>query len=139
MVYHIKDAFNKEFAPDEQRSQWEWAKSRLIARHDTGQAYMHFNRPKDQWSGNKDQPCVMFGQFTIRNKKLNLTVSMRSNDVIYGTPYNWGYFIELMYRMIEELHEAGINVTIGTLHHFATSIHIYDKHYQLAKTMCVLP
>lgn len=129
MVYHLKDAGNEMFSTDEMRSQWEWAKSRLVKRSDTGQAYLHFNRPKDQWDGNLDQPCVMFGQFIIRNQELNMTVSMRSNDLFFGTPYNWAYFIELMYRMCDELQEVYPSLKVGTLHHFATSLHIYEKHY----------
>lgn len=130
MVYYIRDAGNG-------LSQWEWAKSRLLARRDTCQAVMHFNRPKDQWDGNLDQPCCMYSQFLIRSDPrdaeklwLHLSVSMRSNDLWFGTPYNWAYHIELMYRMAEELQETYPGLQVGNLYHHATSLHIYKRHYK---------
>ena len=68
MVYHLKDAGNDNFIDkDDFMSQWDWAKNRLLLLKKTNQAYIHFNRPKDQWNNNLDQPCCMFIQFQISN------------------------------------------------------------------------
>lgn len=134
MVYHLKDAGNKEFDSDIM-SQWEWAKSRLKLCKNTGQAYLHFNRPKDQWKNNLDQPCTMFIQFIIRENKLHLYGYMRSNDVVYGMPYNILYFIELMYRMRDELLEVYPMLEIGNYIHNTTSLHYYTKHESKVKDM----
>ena len=134
MVYHMRDAGNEEYQ-DEHKTQWEWAKSRLVRYKNSNQAIMHFNRPIHQWDDNKDQPCTMFVQFFIRNDKLHFSSYMRSNDAVYGTPYNISYFIKLMYRMCEELQETYPLLVVGNLTHNVTSIHIYKKHMSKVKAM----
>ena len=98
MVYHLRDAGNPKFDPKSMMTQWEWCKNRLSKNLYTLQAIMHFNRPKDQFKDNLDQPCTVFTQFTVENNKLNFHSFMRSNDVIYGTPYNIAYFCLLQKR-----------------------------------------
>ena len=136
MVYHTKDAGNLKYQPEQGLlSQWEWAKNRLIERADTGQAIMHFNRPSHQWTKNRDQPCTVFIQFIIRENKLHLFGFMRSNDVVYGTPYNISYFIRLMYRMIGELKPYYPDLKVGNYTHSATSLHIYKRNLDKVKNM----
>lgn len=136
MVYHLKDAHNKMYGPnDKPQSQWEWAKDMLIRNKNTCQAYCHFNRPKDQWKGNLDQPCTMFIQFLIRDDELHLLGFMRSNDIVYGTPYNILYFVKLMYRMIDELKDVYPNLVIGNYVHHVTSIHYYKRSADRVKQM----
>lgn len=136
MVYHLKDARNKMYGPtDKPQSQWEWAKDMLIRNKDTCQAYCHFNRPKDQWKGNLDQPCTMFIQFLIRNDELHLMGFMRSNDIVYGTPYNILYFVKLMHRMIDELKDVYPDLVIGNYIHHVTSIHYYKRSEDRVKQM----
>lgn len=136
MVYHLKDAHNSMFAPnDTPQSQWEWAKDMLIRNKNSCQAYCHFNRPKDQWKGNLDQPCTMFIQFLIRNNELHLMGFMRSNDIVYGTPYNILYFVKLMYRMIDELKDVYPELVIGNYVHHVTSIHYYKRSEDRVKQM----
>lgn len=134
MVYHLKDAGNQEFDP-EFISQWDWAKSRLILLKKTNQAYLHFNRPKDQWMENLDQPCCMNIQFQIRDDKLNLIVNMRSNDLVYGVPYNMLYFVKLMFRMVDELKSVYPNLIVGDYYYNATSLHFYLKHRDKVESM----
>jgi thymidylate synthase len=126
MVYHLRDT-------PESLSQWEWALNRLRLNLSTNQAYLHFNRPKDQWNENLDQPCCLAIQFLIRDKKLNLIAYMRSNDLVYGTPYNILYFVKLMHRMLRELNDPELK--IGNYYHHATSIHIYKKHLGKVRKM----
>ena len=62
---------------------------------------------------------------------------MRSNDVIYGTPYNLAYFKILQERMLDYLNtECGHNLEFGYLHHNATSIHLYEDKIDIAKKIC---
>ena len=70
MVHHLRDT------PDG-ISQFEWAYRRLIEDKDTRQSYMHFNRVKDQYEGNNDQPCTVYCQFIIRDNFLYLFSYMR--------------------------------------------------------------
>ena len=134
MVYHLLDAGNDSFSKNKV-SQWEWAFTRLKEEQNTCQAILFFSRPKDQWFGNKDIPCTVYIQFLIREDKLNLYGYMRSNDLIYGTPYNINYFIILLYRMREQLLPFYPNLKIGTYTHHATSLHIYKRNYDKVKEM----
>lgn len=134
MVYHLKDAGNPCF-DTELCSQWEWAKKRLLLLKKTNQAYLHFNRPKDQWNQNLDQPCCMHIQFQIRDEQLHLYVSMRSNDLVYGVPYNMLYFVKLMHRMCNELKSKYPDLTVGNYYYHTASLHFYLKHSDKVKSM----
>jgi len=137
MVYHLRDGGNDKFTKDgEFMSQWEWCQNRLRKNLYTLQAIMHFNRPKDQYIENLDQPCTVFCQFTVEDDKLNFHSFMRSNDIIYGTPYNLAYFKLLQGRMLEYLNkECGANLRFGYLHHNITSVHLYENKIDIAKSI----
>lgn len=135
MVYKLKDAGNSKFS-DNFQSQWDWAKSRLLLLKKTNQSYLHFNRPQHQWDENLDQPCCMFIQFQIRDNRLSLYVNMRSNDAVYGLPYNLLYFVKLMHRMLAELKAVKYpELTLGDLFYHTTSLHYYMKHAQRMRDM----
>ena len=134
MIYYLKDAGNSDFDTGFM-SQWEWAKNRLLLLKKTNQAYLHFNRPKDQWNGNLDQPCCLSIQFQVRNEKLNLYVRMRSNDLVYGVPYNMLYFVKLMHRMVSELKEKYPDLVSGDYFYHSASLHFYLKHKDKVKNM----
>lgn len=135
MVYHLRDAGNGKFGAN-MTSQWEWCKDRLSRNIHTLQAIMHFNRPKDQFVGNLDQPCTVFTQFTVEGGRLNFHSFMRSNDVIYGIPYNIAYFKVLQGRMLDYLNrECGANLGFGYLHHNVTSLHLYEDKVDIAKSI----
>jgi thymidylate synthase len=135
MVYHLKDAGDPNFT-SQHMSQWEWCQHSLLNNPHTLQAIMHFNRPKDQYVDNLDQPCTVFTQFTVTDDKLNFHSFMRSNDIIYGTPYNLAYFKLLQGRMIQFLHENGYpNIGWGFLHHNVTSLHLYEDKIDIAENI----
>jgi thymidylate synthase len=116
-------------------SQWEWAYNSLIEDKDTRQAIMHFNMPEHQRQGNKDFVCTLTGIFQIRENKLNFTVNMRSNDAILGTPTDIPFFCVLQIQMLELLKSTYPDLKLGTYTHFAHSLHIYERHFQLVEEM----
>ena len=117
------------------RTPWQWAKSSLIADKDTRQAFMRFSLPEHQWKGNKDQTCTMHANFLIREDKLNLSVVMRSNDLVLGLVYDLPWFCSLMDRMIEELREHYPTLSKGTYTHTVHSLHIYERNEEMVKKM----
>ncbi len=125
MVFFLRDT-------PEEMSQYEWCCDRLSKNLHTLQAYVHFNRSKDQFTENLDQPCTMFCQFTVEDNKLNFHSYMRSNDVIYGTPYNLAYFVHIMRKMLEYLKMQGHDLEMGYLHHNVTSLHLYEDKIDIA-------
>ncbi|MDF2437768.1 MAG: thyA [Bacteroidota bacterium] len=78
----------------------------------------------------KDVACVCTIQFLIRNEKLDAIVNMRSNDLIWGFPYDV-YFL----TMLQELLSLELEVEIGKYYHNVGSMHIYEKHFGLGKEM----
>lgn len=118
---------------------WEWAKQSLIKDRHTRQAYLRFSRPDHQWFGNRDQVCTMHGMFLIRNCQLNLSVVMRSNDLVKGLAYDLPFFIFLMEQMTSELRQAYPGLSVGQYRHLSHSLHIYEHEIPKARAMLGLP
>ncbi len=117
------------------RTPWEWAKQSLITDKDTRQAVVRFSLPEHQWVGNKDQTCTMHANFLIREDKLNLSVVMRSNDLVLGLVYDLPWFVSLIDRMVNELKPHYPNLTKGTYTHTVHSLHIYERNEEMVLKM----
>lgn len=121
------------------RTPWEWAKMSLIKDKDTRQAFLRFSLPEHQWVGNKDQTCTMHANFLIRDDKLNLSVVMRSNDLVLGLVYDMPWFVSLIDRMVDELKTHYPNLTKGTYTHTVHSLHIYERNEEMVRKMLGCP
>lgn len=75
-----------------------------------------------------DAACASSLQFMIRESRLEAFVSMRSNDAIWGLPYDVFLFTFLQEMMAREL-----GLELGPYHHYASSLHLYERHFSLAK------
>jgi thymidylate synthase len=75
----------------------------------------------------KDVACANSIQFLVRDNKLNAVVTMRSNDAIWGLPYDIFFF-----TMLQEMLSVTLGLKLGTYYHFAGSLHLYDQHLNLA-------
>lgn len=117
------------------RTPWEWAKQSLLSDKDTRQAIVRFSLPEHAWIGVKDFVCTMHGNFLIREDKLNLSVVMRSNDLVLGLVYDLPWFISLMDRMVEELKPSYPTLTKGSYTHTVHSLHIYERDEEKVKKM----
>lgn len=107
-------------------------------------AVMHINQPADlrraTSSGSKDVPCTMSIQLLIRNRMLHMHVLMRSNDVVWGLPYDVFSFTCLQEAFLYQLQEAGVQVDdLGGYHHTAGSLHVYDTHFGMAEEVSKEP
>lgn len=120
---------------DHGKTQWQWAHDSLVADKDTRQAIMHFNTPDHQYDGNKDFVCTLTGIFQIRENRLNFTITMRSNDIILGTATDVAFFCILQMQMHKLLKEKYPDLKLGTYTHYAHSLHIYERHFDLVKEM----
>lgn len=116
-------------------SQYEWALQSLVTDPNTRQAVMHFNKPKHQYRTNKDFVCTMYANFHIRENLLHMSVFMRSNDVILGTPTDVAFFCSLQLQMLSHLQLFYPELKLGTYTHVANSYHVYDRHYDLLDKM----
>lgn len=79
----------------------------------------------------KDVPCTLTLQFFIRDRKLNLSVNMRSNDLILGfcnDVFQFTMFQELMLRILQ-IDPNFSDLELGYYHHHAGSLHVYQNNY----------
>ena len=83
----------------------------------------------------KDIPCTVAMQWVLRDSKLDCIVYMRSSDIWLGLPYDIFNFTALTSLLLINLRqeEDYANIELGTLHHFAGSLHLYDINYEQAK------
>jgi thymidylate synthase len=86
-------------------------------------AVININVPNVKVIETKDEPCTIALQFLNRDGKLYCTAIMRSNDIWFGTPYDWAFFIELQKYIADRL-----GLGYGTYTHFATSFHMYERN-----------
>lgn len=94
---------------------------------ETRQAVITLRDPYcDLFEKSKDVPCTIAMSFRIRNGKLNMTTHMRSNDLVWGFPYDVIQFCLLQMTIAEEL-----GIENGTYTHHADSLHIYERHAKM--------
>ena len=71
----------------------------------------------------KDIPCTCTLQFMIRAGRLDMIVSMRSNDAFWGLPHD-----VFSFTMLQEIMARMLEIELGEYSHFAGSLHVYDRH-----------
>lgn len=134
LIWKNKSQGNARFE-NVMRTPWEWAKKSLTEDRDTRQAILRFSLPEHSFDGNKDFPCTIAGNFHIRNSKLNLTIVMRSNDLVLGLVYDMPWFVSLIDRMVAELKPVYPDLMGGSYTHIAHSLHIYERDLEKVKRM----
>lgn len=97
--------------------------AKLKGDNDTRQATININDRDDILATTKDVPCTNSLQFLIRDSKLNLIVTMRSNDVLYGLQYD-----VVMFSMLQETIANTLGLEIGFYIHQPGSLHIYKAY-----------
>ncbi len=76
----------------------------------------------------KDVPCTLSWQFMIRDGALEMIVTMRSNDVWLGLPYDAFWNCTVQRIVANEL-----GVKLGSYTHQVGSMHLYERNLQAAK------
>ena len=80
----------------------------------------------------KDVPCNTNVYFKIRKGRLDMTVSCRSNDIIWGT-YGAN---AVHFSVLQEYMAARLGLPIGTYYHLSDSFHAYEEVFE--KTLAVV-
>lgn len=70
----------------------------------------------------EDIPCNVISLLKIRENRLEWTQIMRSNDLVLGMPHNIVQFTSL-----QEVLAGWLDIEVGGYHHFADSLHLYDR------------
>jgi thymidylate synthase len=94
----------------------------LNEKPDTRQATISIYDGKEIDKYATDTPCTYAIQFTILNNKLNMCVTMRSNDLWYGFCNDQYCFSELQRYVAMR-----IDKEVGEYYHFAHNLHLYNN------------
>ena len=119
---------NSNYGYQWQRSDWngisqlDYVVNLLKQNPKTRQAAISIYDGKEHNNYELDTPCTYAIQFTIVNNKLNMCVTMRSNDLWYGFCNDQYCFSRLQLLVSREL-----NIEIGTYYHFAHNLHLYNN------------
>ena len=108
-------------------AQWErgWQLDKVVAmlknNPNTRQAAISIYDGKEISSYKYDTPCTYAVQFTVVNNKLNMCVTMRSNDLWFGFCID-----QYCFSKLQELVSERTGYEMGTYYHFAHNLHIYE-------------
>jgi thymidylate synthase len=69
-----------------------------------------------------DTPCTYAIQFTIVHNKLDMCVTMRSNDLWYGFCND-----QYQFSKLQEMVSKRLNIETGVYYHFAHNMHLYNN------------
>lgn len=105
---------------------------KLMSDHDTRQAVITLWDPaKDNEVGKRDYPCTLSLVFSRGPKGfLELDVTMRSNDVWRGLPYDMFQFTQLQLTLARAL-----GWEPGPYRHHALSLHLYESDLAAASAV----
>ena len=108
--------------------QWDYIVNELKRDPDSRRAVMHLRTPDDSIDAKLDVPCTLALQFFIRDNELHQVVHMRSSDVIFGIAYDVPAF-----TLFQEILANELGVGLGTYTHVSNSLHIYERHFEMAE------
>lgn len=116
------------YAPDDYVDQWRNVVNELKVHPNSRRAVIVLWDPMEdgKFPNSLDYPCNDMIQFLIRNNKLNMIVTQRSSDII------WGYSAinQVEFSLMMQLTASVLGCDLGTYRHQMGSFHIYDRHYE---------
>ena len=109
---------------------WQWKRQNQIdyvinllkENPKTRRAAISIYDAKEHHEYKHDTPCTYAIQFTIVEQKLNMCVTMRSNDLWYGFCND-----QYCFSKLQELIATETGLLIGSYYHFAHNLHLYDN------------
>ena len=108
---------------------WQWSRSDQIDyvidllknEPNTRQAAITILDMKEHNTFTFDTPCTYAIQFTIVHNRLNMCVTMRSNDLWYGFCND-----QYQFSKLQEMISLELGIEQGTYYHFAHNMHLYN-------------
>ena len=108
---------------------WQWQRNAqldmvietLRQKSETRQAAISIYDGKEITNYAHDTPCTYAVQFTIVHGRLDMCVTMRSNDLWYGFCND-----QYCFSMLQGLVAHELNVEPGVYYHFAHNMHLYN-------------
>ena len=108
---------------------WQWERNKqfdyvyklLLDQPNTRQAVITILDMKEHKTFTYDTPCTYAIQFTIVNGRLDMCVTMRSNDLWYGFCND-----QYQFSKLQELMAWRLDIETGVYYHFAHNMHLYN-------------
>jgi thymidylate synthase len=95
----------------------------------TRRAVMSLYDPGRDFVVSKDIPCNNWLHWLVRDGRLHLNIAVRSNDIVWGfsgaNSFGWSVLHDLMANWT--------GVPVGEATYFASSLHLYARHYRRAE------
>lgn len=113
-------------------SQWDDVVSELVRDPDSRRAIINIHTPANSRTNPKDVPCTICLQFLVRDRKLQLHVYMRSNDLVRGFCNDVFQFTMLQELLLRELRQYPVQfdgLELGSYTHTTGSMHVYSEHF----------
>ena len=89
---------------------------------ETRQAAISIYDAKEKAAYQHDTPCTYAVQFTIVNNRLDMCVTMRSNDLWYGFCND-----QYQFSRLQEMVSKRLEIETGVYYHFAHNMHLYNN------------
>jgi len=112
---------------------WQWQRSYndvsqldniikiLTENPESRQATISIYDGKEIHNYEKDTPCTYAVQFTIIHNRLDMCVTMRSNDLWYGFCND-----QYQFSKLQEMISKQLEIETGVYYHFAHNMHLYN-------------
>jgi thymidylate synthase len=100
----------------------------LMARPTSRRAVIQIFDKEDIAVPHKEVPCTTTLQFFVREERLDMVASMRSNDAYFGLPHD-----VFCFTMLQEVIARTLKIDVGIYRHFAGSLHIYKDWWASAQ------
>ena len=108
---------------------WQWQRNNQIDHvvsllkvdPETRQAAISIYDAKEHECYTRATPCTYAIQFTIVNDRLDMCVTMRSNDLWYGFCND-----QYQFSKLQEMISKKLKIDTGVYYHFAHNMHLYN-------------
>lgn len=113
------------------KSQFDYVCQKLIEDPDSRQAIATINNVMHKNGKTLDFPCTVGMQFFIRDGKLNMTVMMRSTDLVLGFCNDVFQFTMFQSVVLNRLKHGYPDLKMGEFTLFTSSLHVYERHFDM--------
>jgi thymidylate synthase len=107
----------------------EWRQLLLADPNTRRAAGVLFDPGRDFLAASRDIPCNNWLSWLLRDGRLHLNIAVRSNDAMWGfsgvNAFEWS--------VLQEMMAFWVGAEVGEINFFATSYHVYSRHYDRAQ------
>jgi thymidylate synthase len=112
-------------------NQIDYAIEELLKNENSRRSCITIYDAKENLIFKKDTPCTLNICFNIYDNKLNMSVIMRSNDLVFGFCNDQYCFSLLQQEVLKKLNDKNNKYLLGSYSHIALDLHIYNRHFNL--------